>query len=1100
MPRSLLIFLFAAAVGHADARAQDLTFYQLSQRRGLTSNYATSVVQDSVGFIWIGTWDGLNRFDGTTVRRYFNDPNDETSVGPGNRWVCTDRVGHLWVSGVVGISRYDYATDSFVRYAQDHGLRSCTTDHEGSLWVRHDSDEGMMRYNEKNDVFEYLPFDSSASHPLLSRPDRALMQDRDRSLWVIASDEIAHLRPDGSVRTYGPPSSQVEYRGLWRRNGYLWVAGQTALDRIDIESGQKRTFADPALTALLEAPVSIYVDERHRIWIDRPEGVVTYDTKSSRIQTYAHQQGNPTTPMSRGFPSRFFEDRSGAAWLPRFSSGVVYFEPNLTQMSVLRPDATGDLSLPNGDVLGVTEARDGRVWIGTRPGLSVFRPGTGVVKVISSTFEPTVISHPFAWDITETEFGVLWIGTGSPGRGALTRYKPSTGQATTYRADPADPTSLSGDWVYTAKSDANGDVWVGTQAGLDVLRRGQPPFLHVIAGDSVGRVFDIEVHPAGSIWATSVSAAGLVFRVNPTDLSMQLIGPIDTVDGLEAGVVTDLTIDEHGDVWGASTSGLVHIDDSTLSYRVLSKANSRLPVGRSSSVLADHRGHIWLGTDSGLIKYGIDSATVVVYGEDRGIADMAFSSHSHRGASGRLYFPTTGGLVHFHPDELTVNRYPPIVILSGLKIHDREVRPGPKSALKHSILTADEIVLTHEQDVIELGFAALHFAGLGSNTFEVLMEGFDRGWRDVGASTVATYTNLSPGRYMFRVRAFSRDGVMSAREAAIRVRVLPPWWLSLWAYIGYGLILLVVSYSGYRAQRQRLIRAERQRTLEREAEQARRLEKAYAQLEATHEELQRAQERLVHSAKMASLGEVTAGIAHEIKNPLNFVNNFASVAGELLEDLRAEVAEKTGESKVDSSDIDELIDDLTAATDRIAQHGKRADGIVESMLQHTRAGHGEAQLTKVNDFVSEFAAVAYHGFLASHPGFESDIVEDFAGDVGEVEMMAAGIGQVIVNICNNAFYAMIRRASTEPISPTLTIRTKRRSDAVRIEIEDNGPGIPDDKIEQIFQPFYTTKPTGEGSGLGLSMSYDIVASGHGGNLWAENLESGGARFVIELPA
>ncbi|MGZ3852640.1 MAG: sensor histidine kinase, partial [Flavisolibacter sp.] len=271
-------------------------------------------------------------------------------------------------------------------------------------------------------------------------------------------------------------------------------------------------------------------------------------------------------------------------------------------------------------------------------------------------------------------------------------------------------------------------------------------------------------------------------------------------------------------------------------------------------------------------------------------------------------------------------------------------------------------------------------------------------------------------------------------------------------------------------------------------EARRRAEEALAELKAT-------QAQLIHSEKMASLGELTAGIAHEIQNPLNFVNNFSEVSGELLEEIKLEL---------DRGDVDEakaIVEDVKQNLQKIAHHGKRADGIVKSMLQHSRKGSGQKDQVDINSLVDEYLRMSYHGFRAKDKSFNAILETHYDPEVKTVSIIGQDIGRVLLNLFNNAFYAVNERKKEEQngFEPTIQVATARLKGAVEIRVKDNGTGIPGKVLEKIYQPFFTTKPTGEGTGLGLSLSYDIITKGHGGYMKVETSEGKGSEFFIQLP-
>ena len=274
------------------------------------------------------------------------------------------------------------------------------------------------------------------------------------------------------------------------------------------------------------------------------------------------------------------------------------------------------------------------------------------------------------------------------------------------------------------------------------------------------------------------------------------------------------------------------------------------------------------------------------------------------------------------------------------------------------------------------------------------------------------------------------------------------------------------------------------------------LEDAKNKIEITLKELKSAQAQLIHSEKMASLGELTAGIAHEIKNPLNFVNNFSEISGELLDEIKEEL------EKNDKEEVLSIIEDLKQNLDKINQHGKRADSIVKGMLLHSRGSSGEKTLTDINDLLEQYVNLAYHGMRAQNKDFNITIEKDYDKSIEKINVVPQDISRVFLNIINNACYAAYekkKKSIDNNFSPTLNVSTKQLNEKVEIKIGDNGNGIPKDIIDKIFQPFFTTKPTGEGTGLGLSLSYDIIVKQHGGQIKIESKEGEGAGFVITLP-
>lgn len=272
-------------------------------------------------------------------------------------------------------------------------------------------------------------------------------------------------------------------------------------------------------------------------------------------------------------------------------------------------------------------------------------------------------------------------------------------------------------------------------------------------------------------------------------------------------------------------------------------------------------------------------------------------------------------------------------------------------------------------------------------------------------------------------------------------------------------------------------------------------------LQQSLDDLKAAQTQLVQAEKMASLGELTAGIAHEIQNPLNFVNNFSEVSKELLDEMKEEI------EKGNYDEVKDIANDVIQNLEKINHHGKRADGIVKGMLQHSRTSSGQKELTDINALADEYFRLAYHGLRAKDKTFNAAMKTDYDENIGLIKIIPQDIGRVILNLITNAFYVVTEKKKQvgEGYEPIVTVMTSKnptsggRGAEIVIKVTDNGNGIPQKILDKIFQPFFTTKPTGQGTGLGLSLSYDIITKGHGGDLKVETKEGEGSTFIIHLP-
>jgi signal transduction histidine kinase len=396
--------------------------------------------------------------------------------------------------------------------------------------------------------------------------------------------------------------------------------------------------------------------------------------------------------------------------------------------------------------------------------------------------------------------------------------------------------------------------------------------------------------------------------------------------------------------------------------------------------------------------------------------------------------------------------------------------------------------LPYDQNYLRFSYANHCILNYDQSSFRYMLSGSDDEWQYANQETeTKNYFNLSPGAYTFRV---STKGVTAqwGPPTEFKFQITPPWWKTWWAYLGYVLLAFGAIWSivQYRSRR---LKRENRLLEEKVAHRTKKLKESIDNLKAT-------QAQLIHSEKMASLGELTAGIAHEIQNPLNFVNNFSEVNAELTKELEEEI------EKGDLEEAKAIAKDIKENEEKIMYHGKRAESIVKGMLQHSRSSSGEKSLTDINALVDEYLRLAYHGFRAKDKSFNSKFETDFDETLEKINVVPQEIGRVMLNLITNAFHAVREKSKNgdakDAYQPSVSVKTEKQDGQVLIEVSDNGSGMPAEVKNKIFQPFFTTKPTGEGTGLGLSMSFDIIKL-HKGKISVDSVEGEGTTFHITLP-
>jgi len=547
--------------------------------------------------------------------------------------------------------------------------------------------------------------------------------------------------------------------------------------------------------------------------------------------------------------------------------------------------------------------------------------------------------------------------------------------------------------------------------------------------------------------------------------------------------------DSEGIVWVTAQSSLIRFDPTTEKIEKYSQKDG-LPSNQINSIIEDLQGNLWINTSSGLSKLNKnapkDKWNFVNFDTRDGLPGFSNSKANWIGDDGIIFFGANDGIISFYPGK--INEVKPDIVIEDIKVSDISLKSDSSNVkIEKSVMRLDELDLSYTQNNISFEFAAIQFSRPEKNKIIYMLEGFDNHWIPTNRN-FASYTNLAPGEYTFIVKGSNGDGIWNDEGKSIRIIINPPWWQTTFAYIGYFFLFGFLVFGIDRFQRRRLLEKERALAKEKELEQAKEIEKAYHELKNT-------QSQLLHAEKMASLGALTAGIAHEIKNPLNFVSNFSEVSRELLDEMKLEL--QNGNTK----DAIEIGEDLKLNLEKIIQHGKRADSIVKGMLLHSRGTSGEKSLTDINDLLDQYVTLAYHGLRAQDKDFNITIDKDYDNTIEKINVVPQDISRVFLNLVNNACYAANekKRMNGNEFVPLLKVSTKNLNDRVEIRIKDNGNGIPVTVRKNIFNPFFTTKPTGEGTGLGLSLSYDIVTKIHGGDIKFETKEGEFTEFIISLP-
>ncbi len=684
--------------------------------------------------------------------------------------------------------------------------------------------------------------------------------------------------------------------------------------------------------------------------------------------------------------------------------------------------------------------------------------------------------------------------------GVFFGYNPKTGELKHYTNNSKDSTSISDNYIATAFEDDKGVLWIGTFGnGLCRFNRENGSFKRYpfqfsdlsnnqkatdnhILNDGV--IYTICEDKAGILWlGTNSSGANRFNRDSATFVPYRN-------QWLNTNVVTKIFEDSKGHIWiGTHASGLLMYDPATHLSKRFSEKEGLLYDG-VLGINEDNSKHLWITSDRGISVLDLETYKIDHFNNANGLPEETENSVFFKTSQGRFLMQCNNGFIDFDPEKLKPDTTLPIMHIESVDIIKTQTKNAGQTDSVINCYGIDKVRLQYNENRIAFNYVGLQYQNSALNQYAYRLEGYDDAWIQAGTRRTVSYTNLSPGTYVFHLKGANSDGVWNPQEQTFTIIIAAPWWNTWWAYIFYALVLggLIWAFVAYRSGK---LRRENKVLEEKVAYRT-------GQLTQSIDDLKSTQAQLIQSEKMASLGELTAGIAHEIQNPLNFVNNFSEVSNELIDEMNLEI------DRGNYGEVKPIALDIKQNLEKINHHGKRADSIVKGMLQHSRNTGGTKEPVDINALCEEWLRLSYHGLRAKDNSFNATIQTQFDPALSDpasmVFVVPQDIGRVLLNIFNNAFYAVNEKEKElrKHYIPEVLVSTKKSANQVLISVSDNGNGIPPNIVDKIFQPFFTTKPSGQGTGLGLSLSYDIIKA-HGGELKVESKEGKYSAFIIELP-
>ncbi len=1126
---------------HSLGQSNSIEFDHYSTDDGLSGSYVTSILQDSRGFMWFGTGNGLNRFDGISFKTYYFDPNDSTSI-PGT-WVTSlneDSRGNIWVMTSHGLCLFNRGKDNFSRKViavegeavDDTYLIASFIDSRDILWIS--SEHGTYRVEIADDDVHTKRI-LNAKRFLLPEDDVSevyksnifsFVEDQHGEIWA-ASNSKDLFRFDNEKFQFLPhPIDHPEAHSfsnnrkkiLESSDGEFFISieqnGLMVWDRIT----DQYTFhkSDSSKTGLKgDVLFSLEEDAGGDIWIgDRnTEGINIFNKETGTFR-YCQSQELDFYSLNTNKINTIYRDNAGSMWVGTIT-GVDKYSPGKQKFKRYYSSPVLPDRLIFNNVLCFSESKTGDIWIGTDGGgLNKLDYETGKFSWYKhDPDDPESLSSNSIISVFEDHEGVVWMGTF---HGGLARLKD--GEFSAFLPDPADPYAISNRNIWYVFEDSQRNLWLATlDSGVELFDRKSNRFYHYSKGEgdpsNLGNNSPLQIYEDSrqKLYVVGNQGVNILdlkehdFSEKPPKLKFRNLSYAEMQNSLSSNDIVCVQEDNNGHLWfGTAGSGIDKLDSETGEFTNYSTKDG-LPGNSVGSILVDSLNNLWLATNKGLARFNPETKAVDVFSTADGLQSNNLKGKAIKTSWGEMFFGGASGFNSFYPKRIQYkNRHKPPVVITGLKIYNETVgideRINNKVILACDISEMDELVLSYKENYFTFEFAALDYTTPEKNSFAYLMEGVDRGWVEAGTQRAANYTSLDPGEYIFRVKASNNDGVWNEEGTSLKVIIMPPWWKTwLFRLVIGALIIFVFTHiyfsriRHFKRQRVLLEKLVSKKTDELQQMNSRLLEQANF-LNKTNAALEERQAKIENQQKeLTSQKESLVKINKELQNLNATKDKFFSI---IAHDIKSPFSAILGFAEMLKVNYKELNEETKLEiVDMINTSSKSVYQLLDSLLKWSRSQRG------VIEFKPEGIELrgVIGGVIELMKGSAENKKIELELEVPKDLSVCADL-QMLDVILRNLISNALKFTNT---GGCIQIHSEVRGDFIQLKVSDNGVGMEHGIKEKLFEidSNHTARGTAneEGSGLGLILVKEFVAR-HGGEIWVESEPGEGSEFYFTLPA